>query len=83
MQLAAAKGDRDALARAAHKLKGACANIHAQSLEAMAHRLEIDGKSAAAGALEAALERLRQEFERAKRFLSDPNVIAQPAKAAS
>ncbi len=83
MQLAAAKGDRDALARAAHKLKGACANIHAQSLEAMAHRLEIDGKSAAAGALEPALERLRQEFERAKRFLSDPDVIAQPAKAAS
>jgi len=83
MQLAAAQGDRETLARTAHKLKGACANIHAQSLQAMAHRLEIDSETAEAGALEPALMRLRQEFERAKRFLTDPEVIAQPAKAAS
>jgi two-component system, sensor histidine kinase and response regulator len=83
MRLAAAKGDRETLARAAHKLKGACANIHAQSLESMAQRLEIDSKTATAAALEPALVRLRQEFDRAKRFLSDPDVIAHPSKAAS
>ena len=83
MQFAAARGDRETLASAAHKLKGACANIHAQSLQAMVHRLEIDSKTADAGALEPSLVRLRQEFDRAKRFLTDPEVIAQPAKAAS
>jgi len=83
MQLAAAQGDRESLAKAAHKLKGACANVHAQSLQVMAHHLEIDSKTAAVGALEPAVLRLRQEFDRAKRFLGDPEIIAQPAKAAS
>jgi len=83
IQLAAANGERETLAKAAHKLKGACANIHAHGLQAMAHRLEVDSKTAAAGALEPAVARLRHEFDRVKQFLSDPDVIALPAKAAS
>ena len=83
MQRAVASGNRDALAKAAHKLKGACANIHAPNLRAMAHRLEIDSKAAAVEALESGLATLRQEFARTKQFLSDPQVIAPATQAAS
>ncbi len=38
--------DRAALARATHKLKGACANIHALSLLAIAQRMESDSGAA-------------------------------------
>ncbi len=83
IQQAAANDDRDALQRAAHKLKGACANIHAHALQAFAQRLEMDSKNAAAAALEPSILRLQHEFERAKKFLTDPNVIPRPANAAS
>jgi len=83
IQLAAANDNRDDLEKAAHKLKGACANIHAHALQAMVQRLETDSKSAATTSLESTIVALRHEFERAKRFLSDPAVIPQPAKAAS
>ena len=43
---AIASGQRDALAKAAHKLKGACANIHALALQTFAHRLEADARTA-------------------------------------
>jgi two-component system, sensor histidine kinase and response regulator len=83
IQLAAANGNRDDLEKAAHKLKGACANIHAHALQAMVQRLEMDSRSAAPATLEPAMAALRHEFERAKQFLNDPAVIPQPAKAAS
>ena len=83
MQRAAARGDREALAKAAHKLKGACANIHAQSLHVLAQRIETDSNSAATDALEAAVARLRQEFDRAKQFLNDPEMLTPKASAAS
>jgi two-component system sensor histidine kinase/response regulator len=75
--------DRAALARAAHKLKGACANIHASSLLAIAQRLESDSHAADLQALQNCCFLLRQEFERTKQFLSDPSVIPGPARAAS
>jgi signal transduction histidine kinase/CheY-like chemotaxis protein len=40
MAAAAARSNRVALARAAHQLKGACANIHAHGLKALAERRE-------------------------------------------
>jgi two-component system, sensor histidine kinase and response regulator len=83
MQRAAAGGNRDALEKAAHKLRGACANIHAQSLQAMAQRLETDSKSATTASLESAVARLRLEFDRVKQFLNDPEVIAPKVEAAS
>jgi CheY-like chemotaxis protein len=83
IRLAAANGNRDALKRAAHKLRGACANVHAHALQSLAHRLETDSNSAAAAALEPTIARLQQEFARVKNFLSDPAVIPQLSKAAS
>jgi CheY-like chemotaxis protein len=82
MQSKAAGGNRDALAKAAHKLKGACANIHAHTLQAMVQRLESDSQTASTASLEAAVARLRQEFDRVRQFL-DAEVIAPAAKAAS
>jgi two-component system, sensor histidine kinase and response regulator len=80
---AAAQSDRMALARSAHQLKGACANIHAHALKALAERMENDSISGDARALEHCNALLRQEFERVKQFLSDPSIVPQPAKAAS
>jgi two-component system, sensor histidine kinase and response regulator len=80
---AIASGQRDALAKAAHKLKGACANIHALALQTFAHRLEADSKAGEVSQLEVGHLRLRQEFERTKQFLTDPNIISPPSQAAS
>jgi CheY-like chemotaxis protein len=75
--------DRAALAKAAHKLKGACANIHAHALQSLAGRLEIDSSAAEMRSLEQGHALLRREFDRVKAFLSDPAVIPHAAKAAS
>jgi two-component system, sensor histidine kinase and response regulator len=83
MAAAAARSDRAALARAAHQLKGACANIHAHALKALAERMENESAAGDARALERCNVLLRQEFERVKEFLSDPSIVPQPAKAAS
>jgi two-component system sensor histidine kinase/response regulator len=83
MAAAAAKSNRAALARAAHQLKGACANIHAHALKALAERMENESGSGDARALQHCNALLRQEFERVKQFLSDPLIVPQPAKAAS
>jgi CheY-like chemotaxis protein len=80
---AAAKKDRNALARAAHKLKGACANIHAHALKSLAERLETHSADADVPALDQHNALLRREFERVRQFLTDPAVVPQPAKAAS
>jgi HPt (histidine-containing phosphotransfer) domain-containing protein len=81
MAAAIAQNDRAALAKAAHKFKGACANMHAHTLTSLAERMEIEGAAADAGALDHG--KLRREFDRVKQFLTDPAVVPQPAKAAS
>ena len=83
MAAAAARTNRVALARAAHQLKGACANIHAHALKALAERMEIESAAGDARALQHCNALLRQEFDRVKQFLSDPAIVPQPAKAAS
>jgi signal transduction histidine kinase/DNA-binding response OmpR family regulator len=80
---AIAQHNRTALAKAAHKFKGAGANIHAHELKSLAARLETDSAAADAPALQQDSALLRHEFERVKQFLSDPSVVSQPAKAAS
>jgi CheY-like chemotaxis protein/HPt (histidine-containing phosphotransfer) domain-containing protein len=75
--------DRAALARAAHQLKGACANIHAHTLRSFAEQLEADSAAGDACTLQQCNVHLREEFERVKQFLSDPSVMPQAAKAAS
>jgi HPt (histidine-containing phosphotransfer) domain-containing protein len=83
MAAAIAQNDRAALAKAAHKFKGACANMHAQALKALAEVMETGSAAADAGALEHGCALLRREFERVKQFLTDPAIVPQPAKAAS
>jgi CheY-like chemotaxis protein len=83
MAAAVAQNDRAALAKAAHQFKGACANMHAQALTALAERMEIDSAAADTRVLEQDNASLRREFDRVKQFLTDPAVVPQPAKAAS
>jgi CheY-like chemotaxis protein len=80
---ALSQGDRAAVAKAAHKLKGASANIHAQVLKSVAERLEIDSAAADGHTLDQCNTLLRREFDRVKAFLTDPTVVAHPTKAAS
>ncbi len=80
---ALAQNQRAAVAKAAHKLKGACANIHAHALKSLAERMEIDSAAADARLLDQGNALLRREFDRVKAFLTDPAVVPQPSKAAS
>jgi two-component system sensor histidine kinase/response regulator len=61
--------DRPALSRAAHKLKGASANIHAEPLCALALALETQAPQLDQPRLKELIEELRQAFERAAEFL--------------
>ena len=63
--------DRSALSRAAHKLKGASANIHANPLCALALALENQAAQLDQPSLKALISDLRHEFERAAAFLKD------------
>jgi two-component system, sensor histidine kinase and response regulator len=80
---ALAQNQRAVAAKAAHKLRGACANIHAHVLKSLAERMEIDSAAGDAHALDKGNALLRREFERVKEFLTDPAVVPQPTKAAS
>jgi len=80
---ATAQNQRAKIAKAAHKLKGACAYIHAHALRSLAERIEIDSVAADARVLDQDNALLRREFDRVKAFLSDPSVVPQPTKAAS
>jgi len=80
---ALAQNQRAAAARAAHKLKGACANIHAHALKFLAERIEVDSAAADERLLDQGNALLRREFDRVKAFLTDPAVVPQPSKAAS
>jgi CheY-like chemotaxis protein len=80
---AIAQNDCTGLAKAAHKLKGASANIHARALKSLAEQLEIDSAATQARTLQPGNVLLRREFDRVKQFLSDPSVVPQPSKAAS
>jgi HPt (histidine-containing phosphotransfer) domain-containing protein len=62
--------DRTALARAAHKLKGAGANIHAHAVYVLAFEIEQEAHAAGAPRLKELGERLTREFRRAEQFLS-------------
>lgn len=62
--------DRDQLARIAHKLKGACANIHADALRSSAAELELNASTLEETAIQALLARLSTEFQQTREFLS-------------
>jgi two-component system sensor histidine kinase/response regulator len=62
--------DRGAVARAAHKLKGASANIYARPLAELAARLETEAPDADLRQLQQVSEALRHEFNRTNDFLA-------------
>src|SRR5688572_801702 len=73
---AARSGDLQALARGAHKLKGAAANLHVEALAELARNLETRAKAGTGGAWGQEIERITQEFNRvseALRGLLDEN----------
>jgi CheY-like chemotaxis protein len=70
--------DRSALSRAAHKLKGASANIHAEALCSLALKLEMQAPQLDQPRLKELIEELRLEFDRAAEFLQQQT----PAPAA-
>jgi HPt (histidine-containing phosphotransfer) domain-containing protein len=70
IDVAIAAFDRTALSRAAHKLKGASANIHADPLCALALRLETQASQLDQPRLKELIEELRGEFVRAADFLT-------------
>lgn len=61
--------DRNALSRAAHKLKGASANIHAEGLRDCAYALESQAPGLDQPRLKELIEQLAAEFVRAADFL--------------
>jgi two-component system sensor histidine kinase/response regulator len=75
--------DRGALARAAHKMKGACANIHALGMRELAYKLEAEAASLSDEHIGQLLWQLEQEFERLQTFVNDPSVLPMPSRAAS
>jgi two-component system sensor histidine kinase/response regulator len=75
--------DYQSLARSAHKLKGACANIHAEEMRRVVARLESAALTTTAADLHDCDAQLQQAFARAKEFLSDPSVVPTNVKAAS
>ncbi len=62
--------DRIALARAAHKLKGAAANIYAQALAGLAARLEAEAPTADPHRLSSVTDALGEQFTRTNAYLA-------------
>ncbi|MET0499776.1 MAG: response regulator [Steroidobacteraceae bacterium] len=76
IRLAHASSDRAAIARAAHKLKGACANVFANSFRELASRLETDSASLSSSQLEASIIGLSLEMLRLRDFLRSTQMLA-------
>jgi len=83
LALALDKDDRAGLARAAHKLKGACANIYAPAMRDLSYRLEAEAKTLSKTDAKQLLLSLEKEFEHLKEFVNDPSVMPAPSRVAS
>ncbi len=64
LQGAVARGDADAIGRAAHKLKGASANLHIDGLATLTLEIETRAKAGQSSDWREDLERIKTEFER-------------------
>jgi HPt (histidine-containing phosphotransfer) domain-containing protein len=64
MRTAARSPDLPALARAAHKLKGASANLHVEELATLTESLEIRAKAGVASDWPGEVERVADEYAR-------------------
>jgi HPt (histidine-containing phosphotransfer) domain-containing protein len=73
---AVASGDAAELKAAAHRLKGAAANVTAEAIRREAELLEQMGVSGHLATASAALDRLRNAFDRLEECLKDCTVTA-------
>jgi CheY-like chemotaxis protein/HPt (histidine-containing phosphotransfer) domain-containing protein len=64
MRAAVHRRENDALARAAHKLKGAAANLHVETLAALTQDVETHAKANIARDWTADIDRIASEFDR-------------------
>ncbi len=71
IQVALEAFDRNGLSRAAHKLKGASANIHAENLRELAYALETHAGAVDQPRLRELVSQLREGFEIAAEFLKE------------
>jgi two-component system sensor histidine kinase/response regulator len=83
MRAAAAANDRGALARSAHKLKGASANLHIDALAMLSGTVESDAKAGRDADLDTLLDTVTTEFDRLKQALQQDSRREPPHRAAS
>lgn len=83
LHAALSKQDRAELARSAHKIKGACANIHALGMRDLSYKLEAESKTLSEAEASELLKNLETEFARLKEFVNDPAVMPAAARVAS
>jgi two-component system sensor histidine kinase/response regulator len=76
MREAIAAGDLHALARAAHKLKGASNNLHITKLGGLAQCVELDAKAGSKRNFSADAHSIAREFERISTLLSNRRSVA-------
>jgi PAS domain S-box-containing protein len=73
-------GDPTAIGRAAHKLKGAAANLHVNNLATLSFDLETQAKSGHKGDWRAELEKVAAEFARVCEGLRTEFGLEEPAR---
>ncbi len=83
LQTAVTNGDVSAIGRAAHKLKGASANLHLEGLVGISAEIERRAKSGADSNWQAELERLTTEFNRVRAALRGEIALLQSAQRAT
>ena len=76
IRAAHAKSDRSAVARAAHKLKGASADVCANRMRDVASQLETDSPSMTSEQLERQIGALSSETMRLRKFLCETEMLA-------
>ncbi|HJY40292.1 MAG TPA: Hpt domain-containing protein, partial [Steroidobacteraceae bacterium] len=73
-------GDATAIGRAAHKLKGAAANLHVNTLATLSFELETRAKSGQQSDWRADLEKLAAEFARVCNGLRTEFGLEEPTR---
>ncbi|MGH8174716.1 MAG: two-component regulator propeller domain-containing protein [Steroidobacter sp.] len=81
MSAAAKRSDLEAIARCAHQLKGASANLHVESLATLARDLEMRANARIDGDWTAEVERISKTFRRVAESLRS-GINAQPSRFA-
>ena len=83
LQAAVASGDAAAIGRAAHKLKGASANLHIDGLAALTLEVESRAKAGQSSDWRADLERIKTEFNRVSEALRGEMELLQVEQRAA